>query len=257
MDRHALIDLVVRFTDAFNTNDLDGVMAFMAEDAVYDEFTGAVNRGKAAIRALRGSVDVILVSMHWGTEGASIPHTKQINLAHVHGELAALRAPYRSRHAYEVADVEALRDRVASLVGKYRAARDAVTRLQRADRERARRAAVQVFPHGVLEQRDVDHVLLLRDADARAEVAHRFRCEPAAANPGDGRHAGIVPAADELLLDQRQQPALAHHRVIQVEPGKLDLLRTRGRPGVFDDPVVQRAVILELQRADGVRDPFD
>jgi ketosteroid isomerase-like protein len=51
MDREALIDLVVRFTDAFNRDDLDGVMAFMAEDAVYDEFTGAVNRGKAAIRA--------------------------------------------------------------------------------------------------------------------------------------------------------------------------------------------------------------
>jgi len=26
-------------------------MAFMAEDAVYEEFTGAINRGKAAIRA--------------------------------------------------------------------------------------------------------------------------------------------------------------------------------------------------------------
>ena len=51
MNRDALVDLIVRFTDAFNRNDLDGVMAFMAEDAVYDEFTGAVNRGKAAIRA--------------------------------------------------------------------------------------------------------------------------------------------------------------------------------------------------------------
>ena len=51
MDRATLADLVVRFTDAFNANDLDGVMALMAEDAVYEEFTGVVNRGKAAIRA--------------------------------------------------------------------------------------------------------------------------------------------------------------------------------------------------------------
>jgi len=51
MDRASLEDLVVRFTDAFNRNDLDGVMAFMADDAVYEEFTGAVNRGRAAIRA--------------------------------------------------------------------------------------------------------------------------------------------------------------------------------------------------------------
>jgi len=51
MDRATLADLVVRFTECFNQNDLEGVMALMAEDAVYEEFTGVVNRGKAAIRA--------------------------------------------------------------------------------------------------------------------------------------------------------------------------------------------------------------
>ena len=50
MERAKLADLVVQFTEAFNRNDLDGVMSFMAEDAVYDEFTGTINRG-AAIRA--------------------------------------------------------------------------------------------------------------------------------------------------------------------------------------------------------------
>ena len=51
MDREKLADLVMRFTDAFNRNDLDGVMSFMAEDAICDEFTGTINRGAAAIRA--------------------------------------------------------------------------------------------------------------------------------------------------------------------------------------------------------------
>jgi len=51
VDRATLASLVIRFTDAFNQNDLESVMAFMAEDAVYEEFTGAINRGKAAIRA--------------------------------------------------------------------------------------------------------------------------------------------------------------------------------------------------------------
>jgi len=50
VDRASLEDLVIRFTDAFNRNDLDGVMAFMTEDAVYEEFTGTVNRGRDAIR---------------------------------------------------------------------------------------------------------------------------------------------------------------------------------------------------------------
>lgn len=42
--------LVHAFTGAFNREDLDGVMAFMAEDAVYDQFNGARAVGKAAIR---------------------------------------------------------------------------------------------------------------------------------------------------------------------------------------------------------------
>lgn len=51
MDRAKLEDVVIRFTEAFNRNDLDGVMAFMADDAVYEEFTGAIRRGRDAIRA--------------------------------------------------------------------------------------------------------------------------------------------------------------------------------------------------------------
>lgn len=51
MERAELIDLTRRFTDAFNRNDLDTVMAFFSDDGVYDEFNGRRNRGKAAIRA--------------------------------------------------------------------------------------------------------------------------------------------------------------------------------------------------------------
>ena len=51
MDRAQLADLVVRFTQAFNDNDLEAVMSYMADDAVYEEFTGTINRGSAAIRA--------------------------------------------------------------------------------------------------------------------------------------------------------------------------------------------------------------
>jgi ketosteroid isomerase-like protein len=45
-----LRDLTLRFTDAFNRDDLDAVMAFMADDAIYDQFNGARAVGKAAIR---------------------------------------------------------------------------------------------------------------------------------------------------------------------------------------------------------------
>ena len=43
--------LVLDFTDCFNRDDLDGVMAYFADDAIYDEFNGARSQGKAAIRA--------------------------------------------------------------------------------------------------------------------------------------------------------------------------------------------------------------
>ena len=54
MERAKLAELVVQFTEAFNRADLDGVMSFMADDAIYDEFTGTINRGAAAIRAAFG-----------------------------------------------------------------------------------------------------------------------------------------------------------------------------------------------------------
>lgn len=50
-DRERLKGWVLDFTEAFNREDLDGVMAYMAEDALYDEFNGARSEGKAAIRA--------------------------------------------------------------------------------------------------------------------------------------------------------------------------------------------------------------
>ena len=50
-DHQRLAELTRRFVTAFNDNDLDAVMAYFADDGVYDEFNGKRNRGKAAIRA--------------------------------------------------------------------------------------------------------------------------------------------------------------------------------------------------------------
>lgn len=47
-----LADLVERFTEAFNRNDLDAVMGFFAPDAFYDEFNGNRSEGVEAIRAV-------------------------------------------------------------------------------------------------------------------------------------------------------------------------------------------------------------
>lgn len=50
-DRYAeLKQLTDEFLDVFNRADVDGIMDFFTEDAVYEEFHGKVNEGKAAIR---------------------------------------------------------------------------------------------------------------------------------------------------------------------------------------------------------------
>ncbi|MDH3279569.1 MAG: nuclear transport factor 2 family protein [Gammaproteobacteria bacterium] len=49
-DRAALEKLVIDFTDAFNRDDLDEVMSYFADDAIYDEFSGKRHNGKEAIR---------------------------------------------------------------------------------------------------------------------------------------------------------------------------------------------------------------
>ncbi len=51
-DRHAeLMDLTNRFVDAFNRQDLDGVVSFFSEDAVYEDSRGGAHTGHAAIRS--------------------------------------------------------------------------------------------------------------------------------------------------------------------------------------------------------------
>ena len=50
MNDAELRDLVIRFTDAFNRDDLDAVMSYLDDDAIYDEFNGTRSTGRAAIR---------------------------------------------------------------------------------------------------------------------------------------------------------------------------------------------------------------
>src|ERR1043165_9432117 len=75
--------------------------------------------------------------------------------------------------------------------------------------------------------------------------------EFALATPIMSAHPRIVPARDVAALDQREQLALAHQRVVERQPRELVLVRPRvPRPGVVEHPVVNLAVVLELERAD-------
>lgn len=50
MTYEALCKLALDFTQAFNRDDLDGVMSFFADDSLYSEFDGRTSHGIEAIR---------------------------------------------------------------------------------------------------------------------------------------------------------------------------------------------------------------
>ena len=129
-------------------------------------------------------------------------------------------------------------------------------------RHAPRRELVQVLAHAVLQDGELDHLVRLGHADTLGKRAKAARRVAAAAAAGERRHARIVPARHVLLLHQLDQPALGQHDVGQVEPRHLDLPGERRRKetrlgDALVEPVVKRPVILELERADRVRDALD
>ena len=94
----------------------------------------------------------------------------------------------------------------------------------------------------------------LGHADALAEIADGCGGIAAAAQTAQGRHTRIVPAGDDLLFDEPAQLALGHDGIVDAETRKFDLARLTRDGDIVHDPVVQRAVVLILQRAETVRD---
>ena len=119
---------------------------------------------------------------------------------------------------------------------------------------RALGGGIEVLAQAVLEEGVLHHARALGDADAVAEIADGPRREAAAAQAAERRHPRIVPAGDDALLHELAQLALAHHRVVDAETGKLDLARLAGHGDIVHHPVVERTVRLKLQRAERVRD---
>ncbi len=136
----------------------------------------------------------------------------------------------------------------------------------------AGRDFVQVLAHAVLENREVDPGIRLRHADALREEAKALGGEAAPARPDEGGHARVVPALDVFFLDELDQFPLGQHDVCEIEPRELDLPRQRplqeagplhavvSGPVLGEalvEPFVERAVVLELERAERVRDVLE
>ena len=118
--------------------------------------------------------------------------------------------------------------------------------------------AIELIANGMIEDRHVGHARILRDPDI---VGERSQCAGSNAAPpqsGDRDHPRIVPAIDQLLVNQLDQLSLAHHRISKIESGEFVLMRKRRRQFQrLQNPVVKRAVHFELERANRMSDAFD
>ena len=121
----------------------------------------------------------------------------------------------------------------------------------------ARGMCVQVLAGTVFQHGGIHDRIRLGHADALKEIAHGGSGIAAAAQAAQRRHARVVPPGDEPLLHEPAEMALAHDRVGQVEPGKLDLPRPVRKAALLHHPVVERAVRLVLKAAQRVGHAFD
>ena len=124
--------------------------------------------------------------------------------------------------------------------------------------ETARRGLVQVVADAAFEKTELGGLLLLRHADPMHELADRRGRVAAPPDPRERRHPRIVPALDVAVVDELLQQALARDHEHHVRARELDLPRpARAVPEVVEEPIVERAVILELERAQRMRRAFD
>ena len=79
----------------------------------------------------------------------------------------------------------------------------------------------------------------------------------AAADPRERGHARVVPARDVLARHELEELALGEERVRDVQARELDLARPFRKVQRLEAPVVERPVVLELERAERVRDALD
>ena len=115
---------------------------------------------------------------------------------------------------------------------------------------------IQILPQAVLQERKLDGVGGLGNANPVTEVADGGGGVAPAAQAAEGGHSGIVPAGDIAVFHQGAELPFGEHRVINAQPGKLDLPGVIGNGDVLYHPVVQGAVVLKFQRAQRVGDSF-
>ena len=125
------------------------------------------------------------------------------------------------------------------------------------DSHHARALHFQVLADAVLEHGRIRDGVGLRNTGELDEHLDRLRRVAAAAKACDADKTRIIPAVHNAVLNELLDVALARHDVVQIHFRELDLSRRVLPVRILNDPVVQRTVVLELKRAERVRDALD
>ena len=125
------------------------------------------------------------------------------------------------------------------------------------DAHHSRGGHVEIVPDTVFELSYIHMGIDSRDTNQITELSDCGGSDAAPAQPDDGWHAGIVPSGYVPLFDQADEFSLTQHRVIEIEPGKFSLLGRFVYLHTFQDPVIELAIVLELEGAQGMRDAFN
>src|SRR5262245_4351899 len=99
----------------------------------------------------------------------------------------------------------------------------------------------------MLELSDVHNRVSLGYTNRVTEIPNRFGRVSTPAEAAQSRHPRVVPAADNLFIDESQELSLAHYRVIKIQTREFDLHRPVGDGQVFNKPIIKRTVIFEFQ----------
>ena len=116
---------------------------------------------------------------------------------------------------------------------------------------------VQVITDRRFQHSHVHHRIRTANPHRLTKGTDRSRGVTAATQPGDGRHARIIPAIHVPFIHQLLELALAGHCVIQVQPGKFILAGTGRHSRILHHPIIKGTMIFEFQRTQAVGNAFN
>ena len=113
---------------------------------------------------------------------------------------------------------------------------------------------LQILADAILQHRIIRDRICLRNTGQFHKPADRSRREAASAQSRDRDKPRVVPSVDNSILDQLLDISLAGDDILQIHLRELNLARRiLEDPRLAHHPLIQRAVILKLERAQRMR----